>query len=47
MAIIYKDTHDFSENELQELFLSIEWSSGHFPGKLVTAMKNFKTVYTA
>lgn len=47
MATIYKDTHDFTEKELQELFLSVEWSSGHYPDKLVVAMKNFKTVYTA
>ena len=47
MAIIYKDTHDFSAKELEELFLSVEWSSGRFPDKLVVAMKNFKTVYTA
>ena len=47
MALIYKDTHDFNEKELQDLFLSVEWSSGHYPDKLVVAMKNFKTVYTA
>ncbi len=47
MPIIYKDTHDFNKKELQELFLSVEWSSGHYPDKLVVAMKNFKTVYTA
>lgn len=47
MSIIYKDTHDFNKKELQELFLSVEWSSGHYPDKLVVAMKNFKTVYTA
>ncbi|MCH5210188.1 MAG: GNAT family N-acetyltransferase [Oscillospiraceae bacterium] len=47
MVIIYKDTHDFNEKELQDLFLSVEWSSGHYPDKLVVAMKNFKTVYTA
>lgn len=46
-SIIYKDTHDFNEKELQELFLSVEWSSGRYPDKLVFAMKNFKTVYTA
>lgn len=45
--ITYKDTHDFSAQELQRLFLSVEWSSGHYPEKLVIAMKNFKTVYTA
>jgi ribosomal protein S18 acetylase RimI-like enzyme len=47
MEIIYKDTHNFNQNELQDLFLSVQWSSGHYPDKLVTAMKNFKTVYTA
>ena len=26
MAITYKDTHDFSAKELEELFLSMEWS---------------------
>lgn len=45
--IVYKDIHDFSEAELQELFLSVEWSSGHYPEKLVTAMKHYETVYTA
>ena len=45
--IIYKDTHEFDQQELQDLFLSVEWSSGHFPEKLVVAMRNFETVYTA
>lgn len=47
MSITYKDTHDLSTQELQRLFLSVEWSSGHYPDKLVVAMKNFKTVHTA
>lgn len=47
MNIEYKDTHDFSAEQLQRLFLSVEWSSGHFPEKLVVAIKNFKTVYSA
>lgn len=47
MNIVYKDIHDFSREDLQELFLSVEWSSGHYPDKLVTAMKNYETVYTA
>lgn len=33
--------------QLQELFLSVEWSSGHYPEKLETAMKNYATVYSA
>ena len=47
MDIVYKNTHKFSKKELEELFLSVEWSSGHFPEKLVIAMKNFETVYSA
>ena len=47
MAITYKDTHVFTEKELEELFLSVDWSSGHYPDKLVIAMENFKTVYSA
>lgn len=47
MNIVYKDTHDFSREQLEDLFLSVEWSSGHYPDKLVTAMKNFETVFSA
>lgn len=47
MSIEYKDTHSFLQEELKDLFLSVEWSSGHFPEKLVVTMKNFKTVYSA
>ena len=42
-----KDSHDFSPDALQRLFLSVEWSSGHYPEKLVQAMQNYETVYTA
>ena len=47
MSIVYKDIHEFKKEDLEDLFLSVEWSSGHFPDKLVVAMQNFKTVYTA
>lgn len=47
MSVIYKDTHEFSQEQLQELFLSVDWSSGHYPDKLVTAMKGFSTVFSA
>lgn len=47
MSIIYKDTHDFTADKLQELFLSVEWSSGQYPNKLAVAMKNYKTVFSA
>ena len=47
MDIQLKDTHDFSKKELQDLFLSVKWSSGEYPEKLVIAMKNFHMVYSA
>lgn len=47
MNIEYKDTHDFTAQQLERLFLSVEWSSGHFPEKLKVAMRNFETVFSA
>lgn len=47
MSISYKDTRDLSEAQLEELFLSVQWSSGHYPRKLAAAMKNYQTVYSA
>ena len=46
-VIEYKDTHVFGQEELERLFLSVEWSSGHYPEKLVVAMQNYETVYSA
>ncbi|WP_406537297.1 GNAT family N-acetyltransferase [Methanobrevibacter sp.] len=45
--ITYKEIHEFTKEDLQELFLSVEWSSGHFPDKLQIAMRNFETVVSA
>ena len=45
--ITYRDSHEFTSAELERLFLSVEWSSGHFPDKLVAAMRGFKTVFSA
>ena len=45
--ITYKDTHEFSRESLERLFLSVEWSSGHYPDRLVAAMRGFATVYSA
>ncbi|MBD5094862.1 MAG: GNAT family N-acetyltransferase [Subdoligranulum sp.] len=47
MEITYKDMHNFREKDLQDLFLSVEWSSGRYPEKLVIAMQNYETVFTA
>ncbi len=45
--IIYKEIHEFEKEDLEDLFLSVEWSSGHFPDKLQIAMRNFETVISA
>lgn len=45
--IDYSDQKEFSKEELERLFLSVDWSSGHFPDKLVVAMRNYKAVYSA
>ena len=47
MPITYSDTHTFTPQALERLFLSVEWSSGHFPDKLAVAMQNFRTVFSA
>jgi len=47
MNIEYKNIQDFKLKDLQDLFLSVEWSSGHYPEKLVIAMKNSGAVFTA
>lgn len=36
-----------SSKELEDLFLSVNWSSGHYPEKLAIAMQNYATVFTA
>lgn len=46
-AVDIRETHDFTAQQLEELFLSVEWSSGHYPERLVKAMRNFETVYAA
>lgn len=45
--IEYKSIQSFKCSDLEHLFLSVEWSSGHYPEKLVLAMQNFSTVYSA
>lgn len=47
MSITYTTSRDFTQSDLQDLFLSVSWSSGHFPEKLFAAMKNYETVISA
>ena len=47
MNITYKDTQKFQIEELQNLFLSVKWESGQYPEKLIIAMENSSTVFSA
>lgn len=47
MTIKYKMIKDFKKEELEDLFLSVAWSSGKYPDKLVLAMKNSDCVVSA
>lgn len=47
MKILYKDTKIFREEDLQRLFLSVNWESGNYPEKLVNGMKNSTHVISA
>ncbi len=45
--IIFSENKDFNRNELESLFLSVNWSSGQYADKLVVAMKNSHSVISA
>ena len=45
--IEYKRIKDFESDQLQELFMSVEWFSGNFPEKLQTALHNSSKVISA
>ena len=47
MEITYKATRDFTEKEVEELFLSVNWLSGRYPKRLIKALKSSSLVITA
>lgn len=47
MSITYKNIKEFDKNELEDLFLSVQWSSGKYPDKLKMAMLGFDAVFSA
>lgn len=47
MNIIYKNSKDFTEEQIEELFLSVNWLSGKYPHRLTNALKKSQTVITA
>ena len=47
MNITYKNTKEFSAEQLAGLFLSVGWSSGQYPERLTKAMAHSGSVFTA
>lgn len=45
--ITYQNYKDISPEDLQELFLSVQWASGEHKEKLAKAIRNSDTVITA
>ncbi len=47
MQITYTTDKIFTQEQVQELFLSVNWVSGEYPARLFKALKNSSTVITA
>ena len=47
MKIDYKEMKDFKSNDIEKLFLSVNWESGKYPDKLVRALHNSTHVISA
>lgn len=47
MDITYCNDRKFNKTELEELFLSVNWVSGKYPDKLIEALTNCETVFSA
>lgn len=45
MEINYKETKDFTEREIEDLFLSVNWLSGRYPKRLIKALKSSSWSY--
>ena len=45
--INYLETRDFTKEQLQILFKSVGWLSGNYPDRLLKAMNNCETLFTA
>jgi GNAT superfamily N-acetyltransferase len=47
IMIIYRTDRNFNEEQLRELFQSVNWLSANYADRLVTAMKNSACVISA
>ncbi|MCI8339292.1 MAG: GNAT family N-acetyltransferase [Lachnospiraceae bacterium] len=47
MDIIYRNDRNFTSDDLEALFLSVDWLSGKYPERLKKALDHCETVITA
>ena len=47
MAIVYTDKREYTKDDLQMLFRSVDWISANYPERLKKALDNCETVFTA
>ena len=47
MNIEYREQKEYTEAEIERLFLSVGWESGKFPSEIVKGLKNSTTVISA
>jgi len=47
LSITYSEHKEFEARQLQDLFLSVGWSSGNYPDDLALAMRNSHSVVSA
>ena len=47
MKIQYRETKEFSSEEIERLFLSVNWSSGYYPKRLQEALRHYGYIIAA
>ena len=47
MGIQYKESKDFTKEDIEDLFLSVNWLSGKYPERLHKSLMGSSTVITA
>ena len=47
MNIKYKEIKEFNRQEIEELFLSVNWISGRYPERVVKGLQNSSQVISA
>ena len=47
MEVVYTEEKKFTQEQVEELFLSVNWVSGQYPSRLYKALMHSNTVITA